>query len=433
MSRVYYNDGQGNFSDHVDLNIPCLTPNSILHNIALGDADNDGDFDLYIGYSTFSGSSFAVKNEFFLNKGSGVFERHSEDSIIVQDLAMTTSVNWTDYDNDGDMDLYVLNTFDKNSANSISGELFENKGGLVFEKHTIEPAGYRDANRISSIWGDLDNDADLDLYITIEKNDFMGHASSIKHNLLLQNNGDGTFSEISAGTLAEESSHTSTFEDFDNDGDLDVLLVRFSWANNGNNTLCMNKGNDNSWLIVNLKGTLSNSTAFGTRVTAKAEINGQNVMQTREITPMSGHYTYNSTRMHFGLGDAEQVDTLIIRWPSGNVDKHVHVQANQIYQAIENEVPVGIRQASSQLLEQDFIIYPNPFAGSTSITYQLQHPETIRFDIYNHIGQKIKVIQKKQATGKHQFIWSAEGLPSGVYLCVLKTKSQIQTVKMIKL
>jgi hypothetical protein len=189
----------------------------------------------------------------------------------------------------------------------------------------------------------LDNDADLDLYITIEKNGLIGHASPVKHNLLLQNNCDGTFSEISAGTLAEESSHTATIEDCDNDGDLDVLLVRFSWANNGNNTLCMNEGNDNSWLILTLKGTKSNSTAFGARIIAKATISGQHVMQTREITPMSGHATYNSTRVHFGLGDAEVIDTLVIRWPSGHIDKHLNLQANQIYEVIENALPVGIR------------------------------------------------------------------------------------------
>jgi len=365
-SRVYYNDGTGNFGNHESLKITCQDPIPVTHSIALGDADNDGDFDLYMGRTNVYGtSSFKAKNEFFLNNGSGSFERQSDEAIIVQDLAMTPSINWIDYDNDGDMDLYVLNTYDPEPANSVSGALFENKGELVFEKHIIEPAGYRDAHRVSSVWGDLDNDAHLDLYITIEKNeDFNGHASPVKHNLLLQNNGDGTFSEISAGTLAEESSHTATIEDCDNDGDLDVLLVRFSWANNGNNTLCMNEGNDNSWLILTLKGTMSNSTAFGARIIAKATISGQHVMQTRETTPMSGHATYNSTRVHFGLGDAEVIDTLVILWPSGHVDKHLNVQTNQIYEVFENEVPVGIRKVLSNLLEEGLLIYPNPFVTS---------------------------------------------------------------------
>jgi hypothetical protein len=432
-SRVYLNDGTGNFENYEILDIPCQQAGALLHSIALGDADNDGDFDLYIGYSILSGSSYIAKNEFFLNNGSGIFERHSEDSIIVEDLAMTPSVNWTDYDNDGDMDLYVLNSFSRSSAYSVSGALFENKGGLVFEKHIIEPAEYRDANRISSVWGDLDNDADLDLYITIEINTFNGHGSPIKHNLLLQNNGDGTFKEIMAGTLAEESSHTATFEDFDNDGDLDVLLVRFSWANNGRNTLCRNMGNDNSWLILTLKGTESNSDAFGARIIAKATINGQYVMQTREITPMSGHATYNSTRVHFGLGDADQVDTLIIRWPSGNVDKYLNVPANEIHQFIEIAETSGTRQVSSNLFRGDLLICPNPFTTLTTLSYELQQPETVQFIIYNQLGEKVEIIRKTQSTGKHKFIWNAEGLPAGVYFCVLKTKSQIQTMKMIKL
>ncbi|WP_372950542.1 SMP-30/gluconolactonase/LRE family protein [Mariniphaga sp.] len=355
-SRVYANDGTGNFVDYRDLNIPCQDSSAVVHSIALGDADDDGDFDLYIGYTNvYGGSSIKAKNEFFLNNGSGRFIRQSDQAIIVQDLAMTPSINWLDYDNDGDMDLYVLNSFDKSPANSISGALFENKGELVFEKHIIEPAGYRDAHRVSSVWGDLDNDADLDLYITIEKNGNFGHVSPIKHNLLLQNNGDGTFSEVYNNTLATESSHTATFEDIDNDGFLDVLLVRFSWANNGRNTLCMNEGNDNSWLILNLEGTSSNKTAFGTRIIAKAAINGQHIMQTREITPMSGHATYNSTRVHFGLGDAAQVDTLIIRWPSGNVDEYLNVAANEIHKFIEKDDTEGAQSSSS---ESKFI-HPN--------------------------------------------------------------------------
>ena len=427
-SRVYINDGTGNFVNSKSLNISCLDLNTVLHNIALGDADNDGDFDLYMGYTNiFSTSSYKAKNEFFLNNGSGVFERHSEDSIIVQDLAMTPSINWIDYDNDGDMDLYVLNSFDISPANSVTGALFENKGGLVFEKHIIEPAGYRDANRISSVWGDLDNDADLDLYITIEKNIFNGHASPIIHNLLLQNNGDGTFSEASAATLAEESSHTATFEDFDNDGDLDVLLVRFSWANNGNNTLCMNEGNDNSWLILTLEGTSSNRTAFGARIIAKATINGQYVTQTREITPMSGHGTYNSTRVHFGLGDADQVDTLIIRWPSGHVNTYLQVPANEIHHFIEKENAVGTRQVTSKVLKEDILIYPNPTNNLLTIETGMSGPYNI--DIISLNGQ---LIFSEDMKGTLRQI-DLSSFRKGVYFITIKSKDFVITKKTIKL
>ncbi|MBN1415136.1 MAG: VCBS repeat-containing protein [Bacteroidales bacterium] len=336
--KVYFNDGTGEFDVSIDLNIPCSSPDAVLHNIALGDADNDGDFDLHIGYTNFSKSSPGSHNEVFENMGDGTFESAAEAFEMEQDSAMTPNANWVDFDNDGDMDLYVLNSFHSNPDLSKPGKLFKNNGDWVFEEEIIEPAEYLDANRISSVWGDLDNDADLDLYITIEKTPFNGHVSPVTHNLLLMNNGDGTFNEITEGTLVEESSHTALMEDFDNDGDLDVLLVRYSWTTSGRNNLCLNEGNDNSWIILSCEGTISNKSAYGTRVVARANLDGSHVMQIREITPIAGHATYPSTRIHFGLGDADRVDTLLLQWPSGDTDMYLGVEANRFYRAIEDSV-----------------------------------------------------------------------------------------------
>lgn len=426
-SRVYLNDGYGHFSDFESLDIQGKDPNAVFHNISMGDADNDGDFDLYIGCTNLlGGGSFKANNEFFLNSGSGGFERQPDSSLIVQDRAMTTSINWIDYDNDMDMDLYVLNTFDRESVGSVSGALFENKGGMVFEKKVIEPEEYRDANRISSVWGDLDNDADLDLYITIEKNSFLGHPSSIKHNLLLMNNNDGTFSEVNTGTLATESSHTATLEDVDNDGDLDVLLVRFSWADNGNNTLCINEENGNSWIMLTLEGSSSNMSAIGTRVTAKATIYGNSVTQTREITPMSGHFTYPSNRVHFGLGDADQADTIIIRWPSGNIDTYSDVHANDLYYYTEKD-GTGTEIASTYLPSESFSIYPNPANNLLTIKTFLEDPYEIAISDLN--GNKISV--DKVGGSGHQLDLSP--FPKGVYFITIRSKDFVITRKFIKM
>ena len=335
--KVFFNDGTGGFGVSTALNVARSSSTGNLHNVTLGDADNDGDFDLHMGFSpAFNSSTQTTHNDIFENMGNGTFERAAEASELEQDSAMTPSANWVDYDNDGDMDLYVLNSFHSDPDLSKPGKLFKNNGAWVFEEEIIEPAEYLNANRVSSVWGDLDNDADLDLYTTIEKNSFNGHGSTVKHNLLLMNNGDGSFTEITEGTLVEESSHTALMEDFDNDGDLDVLLVRYSWLVSGRNNLCLNEGNDNSWIIISCEGTISNRSAYGTRVVAKADVNGSHVAQTREITPMAGHGTYPSSRLHFGLGDAEMVDTLILQWPSGQLDMYLGVEANRFYKAIED-------------------------------------------------------------------------------------------------
>jgi hypothetical protein len=82
---------------------------------------------------------------------------------------------------------------------------------------------------------------------------------------------------------------------------------------------------------------VSNRSAIGTRIYAKCFVNGKHITQTREITPINGHLSYANLRVHFGLGDAELIDTLIIRWPSGHIDEYLDVEVNQFYRAIEDE------------------------------------------------------------------------------------------------
>ena len=81
----------------------------------------------------------------------------------------------------------------------------------------------------------------------------------------------------------------------------------------------------------------------------------------------------------------------------------------------------------------DFTIYPNPLTTITTIEYELQHPASVHITIYNHLGKQIEIIQQNQSAGKQQVLWNAEGLPAGVYFCVLKTETGTQTMKMIKL
>jgi hypothetical protein len=109
--------------------------------------------------------------------------------------------------------------------------------------------------------------------------------------------------------------------DHDNDGDLDILLTRYSWSNDGHVNLFVNEGNDNSWIVLTCEGTISNRSAIGSRIYAKCFVNGKHITQTREITPINGHLSYANLRVHFGLGDANVIDTLVIRWPSGHVDE----------------------------------------------------------------------------------------------------------------
>ena len=87
----------------------------------------------------------------------------------------------------------------------------------------------------------------------------------------------------------------------------------------------------------------------------------------------------------------------------------------------------------SQRTESIIQVYPNPFSTSTAIEYELTKPSTVQLTIYDYLGKQVEVIKEKQAQGKQQVLWNAEGLPSGVYFCSLKTNEGMQTKKLIKL
>jgi len=537
---VVYNDGNGGFLAHESLGLLHDPLNIGLHGISWGDPDDDGDFDVYGGYSsTIQSGGNLSKNACFLNNGDGTLVKFDETSVIVDDsTSENPCVNWVDYDNDGDMDLYVLN-FTLDSIDGPLNALYENLGEMQFTKHVFENEMYRNSFKMSSVWGDLDNDADLDLYVTVENNEIpwpIYYTSATPYNILFLNDGKGGFTDILNHPLTLEDSHTALMFDHDNDGDLDVLLTRYSWRNDGHCNLLVNEGNNNSWIVLSCEGTTSNRSAIGTRVQAKCFVNGEHITQTREITPMNGHMSYANLRQHFGLGDAKVIDTLIIRWPSGHVDEYLNVNANQFYRAIEDDVleidfaatnyiqyapsmpekeivseneiitidlnehfhfvkgdtlpeiigdtltylvlnnenpdvvaasiegniltlESGTENGDSEIqvvaktdftqrmesfivsrvvdvntatVEQGISLFPNPFTTSTTFEYELKQPFVVLLTIFNHLGEQVELIEKKQSAGKQQLFWNAEELPAGVYFCVLKTEGVTQTMKMIK-
>jgi photosystem II stability/assembly factor-like uncharacterized protein len=111
-------------------------------------------------------------------------------------------------------------------------------------------------------------------------------------------------------------------------------------------------------------------------------------------------------------------------WTVGEDGTILHADYSQI---------VGMHESKVQSPNFKVQTYPNPFTTSTTITYELQQPSTVQITIYNHLGEPVEVIRQKQSIGKQQVLWNAEGLPSGVYYCVLKTNEGTKTLKMIKL
>lgn len=312
---LYHNNGDGTLTQVTTGTIVTSTQKSRLG--AWADYDNDGDMDVFVA------TEAGQLNALWQNQGDGTFVRITV-GIIVEEASNSFGASWGDYDNDLDLDLFVANWSDHNDF------LYTNNGDGTFTKVITGVVVTNGGYGIGSSWEDADNDGDLDLFVA------NGFGPGGDSNFFYYNNGDGTFTEETAGPVVTEIGWTygCAFGDIDNDGDLDLGIAKCFGANEDNG-LYLNGGNANGWLRVKLTGQRSNRDGIGARVYVKATINGNAYWQMREITSQSGYCGQNDMAAWFGLGDATVADSLTIVWPSGVTEVRTTVAANQTVEILE--------------------------------------------------------------------------------------------------
>jgi hypothetical protein len=393
---LYRNDGNGSFTK--------ITSGTIANDggdsqgCAWADYDNDGDIDLFVA------NAIVQSNFLYRNDGNGSFTKITS-GTIVNDGGNSFGCSWGDYDNDGDLDLFVTN------GGNQSNFLYRNDGNGSFTKITSGTIVNDGGDSRGSSWGDYDNDGDLDLFV----------ANDIQSNFLYRNDGNGSFTKITSGTIVNDggTSQGCAWADYDNDGDLDLFVAN---ADGQSNFLYSNNGNTNRWLIIKCVGKVSNTSAIGAKVKVRATVNGTSRLQIREIAAQTGYLSQNSLNAEFGLGNAATVDSLKIEWPSGKKQVFTRVATNQ-FLVISEDTPTGIEHEPSRppgdySLEQN---YPNPlrasaFNPSTTIQYALPKAGYVTLKVYNLAGNEIEtLVSEKQPAGEHEIRWNAVGLPSGVY------------------
>lgn len=312
------------------------------------DIDNDGDLDLFV-------TNEAGQHEnIYRNDGAGAFTKITTGALL-NDGGNTMSSSWADYDNDGDMDVFLANDQGNNA-------MFRNEGSFNFTKIISDTVSNSNGRSFSSAWSDIDNDGDQDLFVT---NSFM--TGTLLLNFLYMNNGDGSFTRVDNTVPATDMdwSYGCAFGDYDNDGfeDLAVATCRYNGVSR-NDLLYHNDGNGNNWITIKLIGTTSNKAAIGARIKVKATINGNSVWQMREISAQSSYCGQNDMRAHFGLGDADSIDSITISWPSGLNETFPAIAANQFLSLTETPAPTGIIEPQS---DNVFSVYPNPSTGTLHI------------------------------------------------------------------
>ncbi len=308
------------------------------------DYDFDGDQDLYVGNDDFFGGT---ANVLFRNNGDGTFTDVSAQTGAGISIA-TMGIAVGDYDNDGDLDLYLSNL-------PAGNKMLRNDGGTFTE--VAADLGVEVGN---ICWGvdffDADNDGWLDLYVDTSDtdgnpHDFQGDPPVDDLRDLVQSRGGGgapnrmfqnvggTFTDVSAasGTDHPGVGYCSAVGDYDDDGDLDLYITNL-WFTNGDapsafyeNEHYGRSDTGTGFLRVNLEGTTSNRDAVG----AKVWIRAGSMWQLREKQAGTGYLSSSEPTMHFGLGAETLVEELYVLWPSGLGELYTNIAAGTTLDLVE--------------------------------------------------------------------------------------------------
>lgn len=462
------------------LSTTVLTPD---WSIAAGDFDRNGFNDLALG----NGSRVTILK---------ANETGTNFSIIAYpESIFTQRTNFVDINNDGNLDLWACHDVAQSHAYKNDGI-----GNLNFDISLMPTLAI--GGNYQSLWIDYDNDGDMDMYLSkCRGGAAVGDPQRI--NLLYKNNGDGTFSECgdTAGVNDGSQSWSTAIEDFDNDGDLDILLSNISdtnkfYLNNGDGTftdiyattgidaqvgswelqaadfnndgfmdfiwqngkeIYLNNGdltfsgydinfneggigdlnndgfldvqfanyvyynvpNGNNWVKINLKGITSNSNGIGARI----EIYGAWGKQIREIRSGHGFSHMSSLNAYFGIGTATEITKIVVKWPSGIVDTLWNPTINSAIFIPESSTLNTVTNNYTQNLT----VYPNPTSNYLKIHWNQNENIANSATIFDVSGKKIK---EEKITNNTV---SVQNLQKGPYILEIKNeKGKKYSCKFIK-
>lgn len=397
---LYKNNGNGTFTRVI--NDPIVLDGAESRGCSWGDYNNDGWPDMFV--VTYDGENDML----YRNNANGTFTR-IYNSGATNDGRWGSGCSWTDYDNDGWLDLYVTNN---NAANA----LYHNEQNGTFTLSGTLPS-FENGYSYTANWGDFDNDGWIDLFIP------KGHLGL---NALLRNLNGTNFIKIVNDIVGMEggASDAGGWADYNNDGKLDLYVTRGSEQTLSPGYLYKNINTTGNYITVNLKGCSLNKSAIGARII----ISDGNIKMLREVS--GGNSSQSMLRQHFGLGSITNIDSIIIYWTTGNVQKLTNLPVNQILTI--NECTIGIINnqipASYSLLQN----YPNPFNPVTQIEYSILKSSNVKLGIYDITGKIVRIlVNEYQMFGTYRTDFDGRDLPSGVYFYRIEAGNFTDTKKMI--
>lgn len=449
------NDGSFNFTD-ITQTAGLPLGNMLTYGASWGDINNDGFLDVYISNRDIYNNH---TNKLYKNNGNGTFTDISI-SAGVNLSALSFCSAFFDYNNDGFQDIYISN--DKLYTTNV---LYRNNGDETFTDVSQGSQTDLAFDAMTVTIGDYNNDGWFDIYVS----------NNPDGNALLNNNGDGTFTDVAdtTQTLFNSVGWGSVFLDADNDKDLDLYVsgsldganpalissafyentgatftipsdAGFSLEsgesysnaigdinNDGKPDIAVNNSNNediylwsnlttnsNNWLKVKLKGVESNLEGIGSTIEIK--INGEK--QYRYTLCGEGYLSQNSNTEFFGLGENTSIDSVKITWLSGTIDTFYNVSANQTLEIIEGSETLSLDDIHENVSVK---VYPNPASNFITIKSDF---EIDNVEIYNLVGKRIfsnKNLENEENINISKF-------KSGLYFLKISSNNEIHAEKIIK-
>lgn len=344
------------------------------------DYDNDRDLDMFIAKC--GGETARRTNQMLTNNGDGTFTENAL-ALGLADPMQTWSSTWGDYDNDGDMDVFV-------GGSSDPHKLMRNNGDSTFTDVTAA-SGVSVVTTLGheNVSYDIDNDGYLDI---------------LCNGVILYGNGDLTFTDIDADELNYKN---GSFGDLNNDGFIDAYY---------NDVIYWNNTTPNNWITINTVGTASNINGIGARV----EIHTDNGVQIRDVRSGEGFEYMSTLNTHFGIGTETSINNIIIYWPSGIVDNVPNPDINTTRTVVEGET-----LSLENSFVNDLVIYPNPTKDILNINSTDNLNDAI-YTVFDINGRR--VLNSKLTTSTID----VSQLASGNYILRLIVGNKIKSQKFIK-